>query len=134
MTTDWKGKTEITTTYSESHLYNLKYQVQKALTLSEFMIWNLWDISDGLAGSLVRPETNLRNWILSSLLNESSTSQNQHTTSFFSSIPRYLQKTRNYNQIKFLWYCIQGTFCPLLIFFSLCGWIHLIIEIKVTAK
>lgn len=60
------------------------------LTLSEVIIWNLCVMSAGLAGRRVRPEINLRNWMRSSLVKDSSTAQNHRTKTWFSSMPRYL--------------------------------------------
>lgn len=66
--------------------------VQKLRTRSEFIIWNLCEMSAELAGKRVRPDTKRRNWILSSFAKVSSTSQNHNTTGLLSSIPRYLKK------------------------------------------
>lgn len=66
-----------------------KEEKKSLLTLSTFMIWNLWEMSAVLAGSRDLPDTNLMKSTRSSLENSSSVCQNHCTSWCCSSTSRY---------------------------------------------
>jgi len=65
----------------------------EVFTRSILSIWNRWVMSAGFIGSRLRPDTNRMNRIRSSLLKDSSISQNHWMRWCVSSISRYLQST-----------------------------------------
>lgn len=63
-------------------------EASAGLTRSTFMIWNLWEMSAVLAGSLERPETKRMKRTRSSLENSSRVCQNHCTSECCSSTSR----------------------------------------------
>ena len=70
------------------------------LTRPHFMIWKRWGISPTLDGSRERPDTNLRNWVFSSLEKVMSVCHSHRMSLSVSSTPsRYLWERNRHSVI-----------------------------------